>query len=252
MSSPPAVPRRVIEADAIFVRDGALFTSAGVTAAIDLALALIEEDHGRELALAIARHMVIYLKRPGGQSQFSTHLIAQSNRRTPIAKVQHWAAEHPDADLGTAALAARAAMSPRNFHAHLSARDGPHACRVRRTAADRHGASAARGNDPATGDGGAGCGSRYRGIGPPRVPASAGHHHAPVSRALLDRAGSAGRMIVRSRPRFGRNRPRAPIAAAGRDHATTPVPAPRLPIPPTPWARCGPPKDAASAPSDFT
>lgn len=108
-------PAALIEPDAIFVRDGPLFTSAGVTAAIDLALALIEEDHGRELALAIARHMVIYLKRPGGQSQFSTHLISQSNRRTPIAKVQHWAVEHPEAELGTAALAAHAAMSPRNF-----------------------------------------------------------------------------------------------------------------------------------------
>ncbi len=108
-------PAAQIEPDAIFVRDGPLFTSAGVTAAIDLALALIEEDHGRGLALAIARHMVIYLKRPGGQSQFSTHLIEQSNRRTPIAKVQHWAAEHPEAELGTAALAAHAAMSPRNF-----------------------------------------------------------------------------------------------------------------------------------------
>jgi transcriptional regulator GlxA family with amidase domain len=108
-------PAARLEADAIFVRDGPLFTSAGVTAAIDLALALIEEDHGRDLALAIARHLVVYLKRPGGQSQFSAHLIAQSSRRTPIAKVQHWAAEHPDADLSTSALAARAAMSHRNF-----------------------------------------------------------------------------------------------------------------------------------------
>ncbi|MBB4050195.1 transcriptional regulator GlxA family with amidase domain [Sphingomonas zeae] len=108
-------PAARLDADAIFIRDGALFTSAGVTAAIDLALALIEEDHGRDLAMAIARHMVIYLKRPGGQSQYSVHLVAQTGRRTPIEQVQRWAAEHPDADLGTAALAARAAMSPRNF-----------------------------------------------------------------------------------------------------------------------------------------
>lgn len=108
-------PTARIEADAIFVRDGPLFTSAGVTAAIDLTLALIEEDYGRDLSLAIARHMVIYLKRPGGQSQFSTHLVAQSSRRTPIAKVQHWAAEHPNANLSTTQLAARAAMSPRHF-----------------------------------------------------------------------------------------------------------------------------------------
>jgi transcriptional regulator GlxA family with amidase domain len=108
-------PAAQIEADAIFIRDGALFTSAGVTAAIDLALALIEEDHGRDLALTIARHMVIYLKRPGGQSQFSAHLVAQSNRRTPIEDLMRWAAEHPDANLSINELAARAAMSPRNF-----------------------------------------------------------------------------------------------------------------------------------------
>ena len=108
-------PDARIDADAIFARDGALFTSAGVTAAIDLTLALIEEDHGRDLALAIARHLVVYLKRPGGQSQFSAHLIAQSSHRTPIEAVKRWAAEHPDADLSTTELAARAAMSPRNF-----------------------------------------------------------------------------------------------------------------------------------------
>jgi len=108
-------PGARVDADAIFVRDGDLFTSAGVTAAIDLALALIEEDHGRELALAIARHMVIYLKRPGGQSQFSAHLAAQFSQRTPIETVQRWAAENPDADLSTTGLAGRAAMSPRNF-----------------------------------------------------------------------------------------------------------------------------------------
>ncbi|GMM92553.1 GlxA family transcriptional regulator [Qipengyuania sp. MTN3-11] len=108
-------PTAEIDVDAIFVRDGPLFTSAGVTAAIDLTLALIEEDHGRELALAIARHMVMYLKRPGGQSQFSTPLAAQSTRRTPVARAQQWAAEHPEAELSIAALANRAAMSPRNF-----------------------------------------------------------------------------------------------------------------------------------------
>ncbi|HEV7328482.1 MAG TPA: GlxA family transcriptional regulator [Bosea sp. (in: a-proteobacteria)] len=108
-------PDARIEADAIFVRDGALFTSAGVTAAIDLALALIEEDHGRDLALAVARHMVVYLKRPGGQAQFSAHLAAQLSHRTPIETIQLWATEHPDADLSTTELAARAAMSPRNF-----------------------------------------------------------------------------------------------------------------------------------------
>lgn len=69
-------PSARVDADSIFIRDGALFTSAGVSACIDLALALIEEDHGRDLAVSVARHMVMYLKRPGGQSQYSVPLAA--------------------------------------------------------------------------------------------------------------------------------------------------------------------------------
>lgn len=104
-----------VDADSIFIRDGPLFTSAGVSACIDLALALIEEDHGRDLAVSVARHMVMYLKRPGGQSQYSVPLAAQARTRSPIARIQAWILDHPEEDLSISALAGRAAMSPRNF-----------------------------------------------------------------------------------------------------------------------------------------
>lgn len=108
-------PRAQVDADRIFVRDGPLFTSAGVSACIDLALALVEEDHGRDIAVAVARHMVMYLKRPGGQSQYSVPLAAQARTHSPIARVQAWILDHPEDDLTVAVLAGHAAMSPRNF-----------------------------------------------------------------------------------------------------------------------------------------
>jgi transcriptional regulator GlxA family with amidase domain len=86
-----------------------------VTAGIDLALALLEEDHGRELALAVARELVMFLRRPGGQSQFSVQLSAQIADREPLRELQRWIADHLDADLSVEALARRSAMSPRNF-----------------------------------------------------------------------------------------------------------------------------------------
>jgi len=108
-------PAAHVDPDSIFVRDGPLFTSAGVSASIDLVLSLIEEDHGRQLAVSIARHMVMYLKRPGGQSQFSVPLAAQARAQSPIARIQAWILDHPDQDLRLSVLASRAAMSPRNF-----------------------------------------------------------------------------------------------------------------------------------------
>ncbi|MEU3569009.1 GlxA family transcriptional regulator [Kitasatospora sp. NPDC036755] len=99
----------------IHVRDGRIATSAGVTAGIDLALALVEEDLGRETALLIARHLVVFLRRPGNQAQFSTQLAAQVAARQPLREVQQWIAEHPEADLSVEALADRSALSPRHF-----------------------------------------------------------------------------------------------------------------------------------------
>jgi transcriptional regulator GlxA family with amidase domain len=108
-------PRVSVEVDRIFVRDGSVYTSAGVTAGIDLALGMIEEDHGRTLALRAARSLVVYLKRPGGQSQFSNYLLAQFAASPPVRLAQEWALENLTADLGVRALAARAQMSERTF-----------------------------------------------------------------------------------------------------------------------------------------
>ena len=108
-------PTCSVEADAIFVRDGSLWTSAGVSAGIDLALALVEHDHDRELALTVARWLVVYLKRPGGQTQFSAPLAAQRADREALRDLLAWMREHPAADLRVPALARRAGMSERNF-----------------------------------------------------------------------------------------------------------------------------------------
>jgi transcriptional regulator GlxA family with amidase domain len=104
-----------VEADPIFVRDGKYATSAGVTAGMDLTLALVEEDLGRDVALEVARWLVLFLKRPGGQSQFSAGLAGQMADREPLRDLQAWLPDHLGEDLSVAALAARAFMSPRNF-----------------------------------------------------------------------------------------------------------------------------------------
>ncbi|MEV3853628.1 GlxA family transcriptional regulator [Streptomyces sp. NPDC050095] len=104
-----------VDPDPIYVRDGNVATSAGVTAGIDLALALVEEDHGRDTALTVARHLVVFLRRPGNQAQFSAQLSAQTARREPLREVQQWITEHPDDDLSVESLAVRARLSPRHF-----------------------------------------------------------------------------------------------------------------------------------------
>ena len=104
-----------VEADPIFVRDGDVWTSAGVTAGMDLALALVEDDHGPEVALEVARRLVLFARRPGGQSQFSAQLTAEAAEREPLRELQAWIGENVDADLSVGALAARVHMSPRNF-----------------------------------------------------------------------------------------------------------------------------------------
>ncbi|MFJ5271668.1 GlxA family transcriptional regulator [Streptomyces sp. NPDC088358] len=108
-------PAVQVESDPIYVRDGRVSTSAGVTSGIDLALALVEEDLGREAALTVARHLVVFLRRPGNQAQFSAQLAAQTARREPLREVQQWITEHPGEDLCVESLAARARLSPRHF-----------------------------------------------------------------------------------------------------------------------------------------
>jgi transcriptional regulator GlxA family with amidase domain len=104
-----------VDPEAIYVRDGDVWTSAGVTAGMDLALALVEEDLGREVALETARWLVVYARRSGGQSQFSSHLDVQMAEREPLRELQEWLPGHLDEELPVERLAERAHMSPRNF-----------------------------------------------------------------------------------------------------------------------------------------
>ena len=109
-------PSVKVEPDPIFVRDGRIWSSAGVTSGIDLALALIEEDCGRETAIAVARVLVVYLKRAGGQSQYSALLAAQAESESDsFAELERWIAENLKTDLRVESLAGRVHMSPRNF-----------------------------------------------------------------------------------------------------------------------------------------
>lgn len=108
-------PRIDVQADAIFIQQGNLWTSAGVTAGIDLALALVEEDCGRDLALEVARDLVVYLKRQGGQSQFSVHLSSQTTSHPGIRRTQDWILANLHERLTVSILADHAAMSLRNF-----------------------------------------------------------------------------------------------------------------------------------------
>jgi transcriptional regulator GlxA family with amidase domain len=108
-------PAVTVDPEPIFVRDGPVWTSAGVTAGIDLALALVEADHDSALARAVARQLVVFVQRPGGQTQFSAQLAAQRPEREPLRTLQSFIAEHPDADLSVPALACRAGMSERHF-----------------------------------------------------------------------------------------------------------------------------------------
>jgi transcriptional regulator GlxA family with amidase domain len=99
----------------IFVQDGSIYTSAGISAGMDLALALIEEDYGNALALDVARYMVIFLRRPGSQAQFSVAMSAKAAGRKSLQELQVWIAENLSKDLSVEVLAERAAMSARNF-----------------------------------------------------------------------------------------------------------------------------------------
>ncbi len=108
-------PRVEVERDALFVRQGKLYTAAGVTAGMDLALAMVEDDWGRDAALATARELVMFLKRPGGQPQVSAHLAVQEATRQRFRDLERWILDHLGEELRGERLAARVAMSPRHF-----------------------------------------------------------------------------------------------------------------------------------------
>lgn len=116
-------PRLQVEANPIFIQQGSLWTSAGVTAGIDLCLALVEQDLGRAVALEVARHLVVFLKRPGGQSQFSVTLSLQKGG-SRFSELHGWIAEHLHLDLNIATLAAACGMSERSFVRHYRAETG--------------------------------------------------------------------------------------------------------------------------------
>jgi transcriptional regulator GlxA family with amidase domain len=107
-------PSVTVEPDRIFVRDGFISTSGGITSGIDLALSMVEEDWGGELALLVARYLVMFLKRPGGQSQFSAYLTSEATR-PELKDLQAWIMLHLVEDLRVETLAERMCMSPRNF-----------------------------------------------------------------------------------------------------------------------------------------
>ncbi|UUO06233.1 DJ-1/PfpI family protein [Blastopirellula sp. J2-11] len=108
-------PQVAVQPDSIFVRDGNVYTSAGVTAGIDLALALVEEDLGRAMALNCARQLVVFMRRPGGQSQFSATLESQQTERNAINELIAWATDNPASDLSVEAMSEQVHMSLRNF-----------------------------------------------------------------------------------------------------------------------------------------
>ena len=135
-------PAIEVDPDPIFINDGRVASSAGVTTGIDLALELVEDDLGRDAALAVARALVVFLRRPGNQAQFSAQLSVQVAKRTPLRDVQQWIAEHPAGDLSVAALAERASLSPRHFArafaAEIGMPPGRYVERTRLEAARRH------------------------------------------------------------------------------------------------------------------
>ncbi|QHG23327.1 GlxA family transcriptional regulator [Pseudomonas sp. DTU12.1] len=116
-------PSLQVEANPIFIQQGSVWTSAGVTAGIDLCLALVEEDLGRAVALEVARHLVVFLKRPGGQSQFSVTLSLQKGG-SRFSELHAWIAEHLHLDLNIPTLAAACGMSERSFVRHYRAETG--------------------------------------------------------------------------------------------------------------------------------
>ncbi|MFZ2169491.1 MAG: GlxA family transcriptional regulator [Methylococcaceae bacterium] len=116
-------PSITVDPDRIFVRDGYISTSGGVTSGIDMALSLIEEDWGSDLALMVARYLVMFLKRPGGQSQFSAYLTSEATR-PEVKDLQAWIMIHLTEDLRVETLAKRMFMSPRNFARFFLAETG--------------------------------------------------------------------------------------------------------------------------------
>lgn len=108
-------PKIKVEKDPIFVKDGNIYTSAGISTGMDLALAMVEEDYGRDVALSVARQLVLYLKRPGNQSQFSVVLSLQKVDHQPVQQIIEWINAHLGEEISVEMMAEKVNMSPRNF-----------------------------------------------------------------------------------------------------------------------------------------
>ncbi len=143
-------PDVTVERDPIFVRDGHITTSAGITTGMDLALALVEEDYGRELALGLARGLVMFMRRPGGQSQFSAQLAAHPAEREPLRELQAWIPEHLDEDLSVPRARRPRVHERAQLRPRLPPRDRDDARRPRRGGPGRARPHRAR-DDPAPG-----------------------------------------------------------------------------------------------------
>ena len=117
-------PELEVDDKAIFLKDGTFYTSAGATAGIDLALSLIEEDYGPRVALAVARELVVYLKRPGGQEQYSEPLQFQAESVSRLSDIATWIVSHLSEDLSVEVLAAKACLCPRHFSRRFKAEFG--------------------------------------------------------------------------------------------------------------------------------
>jgi transcriptional regulator GlxA family with amidase domain len=142
-------PEVHVDCDPIFIRDGRVWTSAGVTAGMDLALALVEDDAGRAVAHAVARELVMFLRRPGSQSQFSVPLWSGQPGCDPIRTVVAAIHADPGAEHGLTELASRAGLSPRHFQRKFAAEVGtPPAAYVERVRIEAAQRALAEGNDP--------------------------------------------------------------------------------------------------------
>jgi transcriptional regulator GlxA family with amidase domain len=117
-------PAITVQEDAIYIRDGALYTSAGIAAGIDLALALVEEDQGRAAGLAVAKRLVVFYKRPGGQRQFSTELLAQAEPQGLHGRLTAWLRPRLQQQLDVEQMAVALAVSVRTLHRHLQQEAG--------------------------------------------------------------------------------------------------------------------------------
>ena len=177
-------PQARIDRDALYVRAGNIYTSAGVTAGMDIALAMVEQDHGKAIALAVAQELVLFFKRPGGQSQFSRHLEAQ-RRDDLFGELELWMLENLRADLSVEGLARRMSMSPRHFARLFRARLGREPRRLRAQAAGRAGAPPDRGGCVAPQAGGARMRLRGRAVAAALVPAAPRRDAGGLPRALL-------------------------------------------------------------------